>query len=48
MLRHPPITDSPEVPSTCTLTALKNSDGTDDYYRREDSEDFNQSHWSKA
>jgi len=48
MLGHPSITHSPEVPSTCTLTALKNGEGTDNYNRREDSEEFKQSHWRKS
>ena len=48
MLRHPTITDSPEVPSMHTSTALKNGDGNDEYTRREDAQNFNQSHWSKA
>ena len=47
MLRHPTITDSPEVPSMPTSTALENGDGTDEYTRREDDENLNQSHWSK-
>jgi hypothetical protein len=44
MLRHPSITDSPEVPSMHTSTALKNGDGSDKYTRREDAENFNQTH----
>ena len=48
MLRYPTITDSPEVPSVHASTALKNGDRTDEYTRREDAENFNQSHWSKA
>jgi hypothetical protein len=34
MQRHSSITDSPEVPSTRTLTPLKNGDGTDDHNHR--------------
>jgi hypothetical protein len=34
MLRHSSITDSPEVPSTRTLSPLKDGDGTDDHNRR--------------
>jgi len=47
MLRHPSITDSPEVLSTRTLAALKNGDGTDDHNRHEDSQHFNQNHGRK-
>jgi hypothetical protein len=48
MVGHPSITDSPGVPSTGTLTKVNNGEGSDDRSRREDSEEFKQSHWEQS
>jgi hypothetical protein len=48
MVGDPSITDSPEVPSTGTLTKVNNGEGSDDRRRRKDSDEVEQSHWEQS